>query len=562
LNTIQTQQHNISLGQKVLQEQADNYEGRLFFLPEHTYYSASTSVGSGKTLAAIKYMQSADLALKNFLYVAPTINLVNQTTRGLIHAMEQDKRSTRNINLIHSLTISSDQSATQEAINTLNEAVPNTGVIIILTTTTFVSILPRIKQRTEWSLVMDEAFSPLEFVKFKLGKHEKVNTQNKEYFSNLFEVNHNDNKSITPTKGQTSLVREIANNNWNEVGSMYRGMQPLAQAVTNNALRVELTEIKKDRYTFATWVIPKYFNDFRECIFLAALFEETILYHLWSQEYKATFKPHRFFDEVIERNIHTSQGHLVSIGHLLDPNDKASRYNLESNYKTGKPRQKEGLRIIDKCVSTAQSYFTGKSILLQVNKWTGYDRRHKTNKNVTVIPCVSQGLNQYQDHRAIAALAVTNPEPHMLTWLKERTKLPEEILYRAFRIHNVYQACGRTAIRDWNNKERVTFLVVGREDALFLHQLFQGSTWLGQVGNIPSLKLLRMRHKQKNVTISENEEYKTLRNKRDSIKRRIRKDKATENDQLELKKIDKDINNIKVRYTNNRKFSEAVAPKF
>ncbi len=245
-----TTHHNISLGQKVLQEQADNYEGRLFFLPEHTYYSASTSVGSGKTLAAIGYMLSADKSLKNFLYVAPTIKLVEQTAKGLKEALKKTNRPTRNVNLIHSINTSERQSASQVAINTLNETTPNTGVIVILTTTTFLNILPLIRQKKEWSVVMDEAFSPVEFVKFKLGKREDIKSQNRQYFSSLFEVNHSDNKSITPTKGQSNLIRDIANNNWNEVGSMYKGMQPLAQAVTNNALRVELTEMRKDRFTF------------------------------------------------------------------------------------------------------------------------------------------------------------------------------------------------------------------------------------------------------------------------------------------------------------------------
>jgi len=554
--------NHLTLGQDVLREQEQNHTARLYFLTDYNYYTASTSVGSGKTLAAIKYMQSADLELKNFLYIAPTIRLVDQTTKGLKEAMKQNNRSTRNVNLIHSITISSEQSAAQAAINTLNEATPNTGAIVILTTTTFLNILPRIKQKKEWSVVMDEAFSPVDFVKFKLGSRDEIKSQNRQYFSNLFQIDDSDNKSVTPTNGKHNLVKEIANNNWDEVGSMYKGMESLAKAVTNSALKVELTEMRKDRYTFATWVTPEHFKDFRECIFLAALFEETILYHLWSQEYKTTFQPHRFFDEVIERNIHKSQGHLVSIGHLLHPDDKSSRYNIESNYKTGKPREQEGLRVINKIVETAQTYFTGKPMLLQLNNRKGYGSRHKTPDNVTVIPCMSQGLNEYQDHMAIAALAVTNPEPHMLKWLKERTQLPEDVLYRAFRIHSVYQACGRTAIRNWNNKERVTFLVLGKEDALFLHKLFQGSTWLGQVGNMPSLRLLRRRHKHKKETVTGDKEYKSLRHKRDAIKRRVRKDKASEDDLRRLEKIEVEINSIKAAYANKRKVSKAVAQKF
>jgi len=556
LNTIQTQQHNISLGQKVLQEQADNYESGLFYLPKHTYYSASTSVGSGKTLAAIDYMLSAEKSLKNFLYVAPTIKLVEQTTKGLKEALQQTKRKTRNVNLVHSINTSEKQSASQVAINTFNDSTANTGVIVILTTTTFLNILPLIRNKKEWSVVMDEAFSPVSFVKYELGQRVDIKSHNRQYFSNLFQIDDNDNKSITPTTGKTNLVREIARNNWKEVGSMYRGMQPLAQAVTNSALRVELTEMRKDRFTFATWVTPEHFNDFRECIFLAALFEETILYHLWSREYQATFKPHRFFDEVIDRNIHTSQGHFVSVGHLLHPEDHASKYNLQRNYQTGKRDAQEGLRVIDKCVDISQTYFTNTSMLLQVNAWTGHTNRHQPNKNVTVIPCMSQGINEYQDHKAIAALAVTNPEPHMLKWLKERTQLPEKTLYRAFRIHNVYQACGRTAIRNWGNTDQVTFLVVGKEDALFLHELFENSTWLGQVGDIESLKKLNKNNTPKATLESDPDyqqlrlQYKRLNTRINSAKKSMKTPEAI--DILTFENIKESIATLKVDYESNQ----------
>jgi len=180
-------------------------------------------------------------------------------------------------------------------------------------------------------------------------------------------------------------------------------------------------------------------------------------------------------------------------------------------------------------------------MLLQTNAWTGHTNRHQPKNNVTVIPCVSQGLNEFQDHKAIAALAVTNPEPHMLKWLKERTHLPEETLYRAFRIHNVYQACGRTAIRNWNNTDQVTFLVVGKEDALFLHQLFRGSTWLGQVGDIGNLKELRKTHNSK-TPLAHNPYYIQLRAE---YKRLKSKRELKEADASRLNEIDNAISNLK-----------------
>ena len=130
----------------------------------------------------------------------------------------------------------------------------------------------------------------------------------------------------------------------------------------------------------------------------------------------------------------------------------------------------------------------------------------------------------------------------MLAWLKERTQLSKETLYRAFRIHNVYQACGRTAIRNWGNTDQVTFLVVGKEDAQFLHELFKGSTWLGQVGDIKNLRELRKTHNAK-TPLTDNPYYNQLRSE---YKRLKSKGKPKETDISRLKNITTEINNLKL----------------
>jgi hypothetical protein len=51
---------------------------------------------------------------------------------------------------------------------------------------------------------------------------------------------------------------------------------------------------------------------------------------------------------------------------------------------------------------------------------------------------------------------------------------------------------GRTSIRSHQRiAKRKVFLVAGCDDARLLHQLFRGSTWLGQVGDLPPLKSVR-----------------------------------------------------------------------
>lgn len=501
MNKEQPAQH-FELAREVIGQQ----QCRMYFaMEESRIHAASTSVGSGKTRAAIEYMLSEEKASRNFIYVAPTINLVEQTTKNLKDKLNKMNISTKNVNLIHSQRTSHEETATATALNTLNDSESNIGAIVILTTTTLLTVLPMISRKEDWHVVLDEAFSPLSFVEYQLGKEDR--DKGREYFESLFKVEANDYNSIRPADRKSKLVQSVASGDWVEAGTKYQGMQKLAQNVLNSALRVELASKHQDRYLFATWVTPDYFDEFAEVVFLSALFEQSILYHLWQSMYDVEFKPHRYFDVAIERNVHQSQGSNISIGHLLHEDDYASKYNLQRNHKTGKPYEtKVGARVVDNMMETVSAYFKGKEYLVQVNKWTGYHTNliHTLPKRAEVIPTISHGLNKYAEQTAIAALAVTNPEPYQMKWLQKRTQLTEEAIYRAYRIHTVYQACGRTAIRDGNNDKPVVFLTVGKADAQFLHQLFDRSAWLGQVGSLP-------KYRKEKPKLSDNVDYLKLR---------------------------------------------------
>jgi hypothetical protein len=83
--------------------------------------------------------------------------------------------------------------------------------------------------------------------------------------------------------------------------------------------------------------------------------------------------------------------------------------------------------------------------------------------------------------------------------------------------------------------------VVGKEDALFLHELFNGSTWLGQVGDIQNLKELRKTHNSK-TPLADNPYYNQLRAE---YKRLKSKRKPKEVDVSRLKEVATTINNLK-----------------
>ena len=282
---------------------------------------------------------------------------------------------------------------------------------------------------------------------------------------------------------------------------MMRGLEPFAKAILNPALRNELVDtpaalaMLEDAdgtatLQMASYVTPEFFKAFAEVVIMSALFEYTILHALWHKVFGVRFNEHPGI--VPDRDVHVEQGRRVSIGHILNPADGSSKRNLGRNFKTGATDEpEEGERVIDYAVQTASDYFGDAKYLLTVNHGYGYEENSKAMKahpSAIRIPAMSHGLNLWDGTHNVAAFAVTNPKPHQQAWIERRTGMLAESVRMAYRIHVVYQAVGRTSVRNPRKaKSAKTFLTIGAEDARFLHSVWQGSTFLGQVGSLPAL---------------------------------------------------------------------------
>ncbi|RRQ21911.1 hypothetical protein D6C00_08095 [Thiohalobacter thiocyanaticus] len=353
-------------------------------------------------------------------------------------------------------------------------------------------------------------------------------------------------QEVVPADGKAEMVRAVAKGDI----QLYRvrctpSMRPIAKAVANPALRCELVDGGQAWKTLASFVTPEYFEDFAEVIFMAALFENTILFHLWSNYWDIHFRPHEDIGRFISRDVHSEQGPFISIAHVLHEDDNASRYNLERNWKTGRANAKRGDRVIDRAVQLAGELFKGSKFLLQTNNWhSARLAPEDLPKGAIPIKVNSHGLNEYKGYTRAASLAITNPDNHEARWLVSRTGLDPDKMYLAYRIHTVYQAVGRTAIRDYGNAVPKVFLVAGKEDAEYLHKLFQGSRWIGKVGDVPSLKQLTQKNRKPKLVDSS--QYARWRNRRDALKRKIRKGTISEPEAKELEQINSRLADLKM----------------
>jgi hypothetical protein len=473
-------------------------------------FALDTSVGSGKTRRSIQYMAAEDMTRQNFIYVAPTIKLVNQTEEYLRKAIEQSTGSTRNVNLVHSENLGSG-GVQEETLAFLSETTGNIGAVAIITTKTFLTILPLIPNKRNWRVILDEAFQPIQFLEWELGDEDPE--ASKEFFFDTFELLPEKHDRIVPKPDKSQLARDIASRNWGKIGQQWSSLDDYASNITNKALRTEFVTYRGNTMVIAVYAMPWEFSKFHEVIILSALFRESLLYYLW-RSFEVDFQSHPYFRPGDVDDIHHLQGKHVSIGHLLHENDRASKYNLQRNWKTGKPQEAQvGERVIDKLLETVVDSYRGVDCLLSVNNWVK-PKDYSLPENIKRIPMTAHGLNEYKDVCNVAVLSVTNPEPHQLKWLVTRFKdmgVTEEAIYKVYRIHSIYQAVGRTAVRTKDDARPKEFIVLSAQDARFLHNLFVGSTWKGQIGDLPNLVELSKSHL-------------TVRAKDDSICQHLRKE--------------------------------------
>ena len=464
-----------------------------------TFHAVSTAVGSGKTRAAIAYIADPDHARQNFIYVAPTIRLIEQTATGIRLAIEEIGHG-RDVALIHSESRQAEgMPVAVETATKINEAAPDEGLVVIITTTTFLRILSDIHTPKHWRVIIDEGFSPVEFLKVHLGARAD---EGLDHFLSVFAIDPDQDHRVIPAPGQAGWVDELAPGVVRRAGEKYATFQPLAAAVSNPAMRCELVMSPKTHAILArtyvaknddlldgsrvaaesillvaSYVTPGPFAGFGEVIFMSALFEQTLLHQMWSTLFGVNFIEHPAFSKDVLRNIHVDQGQFVAVGHLLHPGDRSSKYNLERNRGTGAKYENEpGQRVIDQLVQLSSEYFQDSRFLLQTNNGYGYANGSSLMpSNAVKVPASSHGLNEFQDHDNVAALAVTNPNPQETQWIMEKTGLDRDQTNMAFRIHTTYQAVGRSSIRKADpTSDRKVFLTVGYTDALMLHEIFEG----------------------------------------------------------------------------------------
>lgn len=525
-------------------------------------YAVSVSVGSGKSHAARRYAMSKDMVDRNVVFVCPTVALANETVAKL-KELVTFPHALRTVEAIHNeASIPDDGNVYSVVHNRLATTGKNMGAILVVTTPTFLRVCGWLEspEMNKWTVILDEAFSPFCWHEIQMGSKENGQKDNWEVFRRMFQFKeHSDDSNrtlIVPAEGREGQVEGLARKNWTEVGDLHRGLSQLAADVQSPVSETEVVERDDNCLTVGSLTSPHALKDFKEVVILSALFESTILYYHWRQ-CGVEFKEHQRIKSEVLRDMHEDQGPRLRIGHVLHPTESASRRTVQRDASTGQPKEnghKVPLekQVIYQAIQQADQKFPSqpgkthgverkreppKDYLLQLNAGLGFDDRNDLlPRRAQFVGADVRGVDEWGHHQCLAAFAVMNPKPQQEQWLRERLNLDAESVRKAFRIHAIYQAVGRL-LRDPACTHEKTILTLSKADAEFIHSLFKGSRWIGQVGDLEAFCEKHPGRKRGRRKKSDHPDYDRLRSQLRRLRRKRDRGTLSEEDKKEMTEV-------------------------
>lgn len=193
------------------------------------------------------------------------------------------------------------------------------------------------------------------------------------------------------------------------------------------------------------------------------------------------------------RNTHKDKGHLISIGHVLHPDDNASMTNLE--------KEIDGRAVWQRCCDAVEEFMPEKdgiqNYLYTLNKVFA-DKR--TLENGVKLPTLNSGIDDYRRMNDVAVLSVMNIDPDSQRLLAKVLGCPIEELYMDDSFNHAYQTVGRCSVRNAELDEPIIMIVLSKSIADDLLKTFEGSTSLGQISDLPCLKSMVNASRGENVS--------------------------------------------------------------
>lgn len=442
----------------------------------------SAPVGSGKTAAVINDIR--DNLDQSYIFVSPTIRLAREI-KGRLDVALVNHGQGENVFLI--VTEDANPTSVQRrVINRIEAKQPNEHHVLIVTTETFRNILPRItdNRKAEYNVFLDEGIDPVDQVKF--------NTRHQDLFLEPITVNEDSSFFINP--GRREILDTVANNP-ERLATIEReelnipNFRKLAKLLVSDIYDV-YGDVLENSIRAIAFLRPDHFLSFRSVTMIMAIFEQSLLALFWTEKYGIEFRPYETAHDLFDT--HHAKGPRMRIHHLLHPGDNASRLNLERHFRTGErdTTAENGERVIDRIAQIVEDNFGNLPYCWATNTY------FTNNGNVLSgnrMPVRCAGLDSFRRMDVVASLASMNPEPWVKNMITDRVEITDRNLYELWKLSFTYQTIGRCSIRDRTSERWVDVIVLSRDCAERIRQLFPGSEIVGQLGDLPHFGAMQQR---------------------------------------------------------------------
>lgn len=456
--------------------------------------------GAGKTRAFVRYADR--LARKGFklLIVQPTQNLIDTT---IMDELGQ---------IAHSYPVTcfhggrGSGSVVGAIVQHLRRAKPDQGEIVFITHEAFVR-LPYVHRPGDWVLLFDEVpavdvFDPYELpvTHSLITDHLALDARGPAY-----------PRLKCRDEDAAKIIGKIADNEDGDV--VLEKLQPLARRLVSEHWQVHVDQKQYRRLirgektdsTLNTYSVlkPSIFSGFGRVILASACIEETMAFKLFvAQGCKMLPVEGSLLRDL--RYTRHEHGNRITIFYACDEawskrlRDKLVDDGVGGAIKLG---DKVGLAVLDQFGDEPFLWLGNKDLPDNFFGVAGAQR----------LPNTPHGLNGYQDFHNIVVLSALNPPPQHFCFLREFGIDGDEVRTAHYRTA-VYQAVMRCSIRNPQDMTAKQVVVMDRDTAEWLADLFPGAT----VAPLPRLDVVPRKGKagRKRKHSSGSERTKSCRDKK------------------------------------------------
>jgi hypothetical protein len=436
-----------------------------------TLYYVDGLCGSSKTYRAVRHAHRLASLGEKVLVVQPSIFLINETLKDIASLTPEVR-----VRALHGETC-------DRVIADIVEHAKHTtldGEVLFITHSALM-LLPYFHRRQDWHVIMDEIPQSDWCCEFNVPETHSLITDCLAVDAEA--PNLADNRYVRAVpKDHAKLERMARNKRGDQVWDIFQQFADILLSHHWSAYVLEdqytnlINHVGERRKLLAfAHLRPSLLDGFASATIMGACFKQSVLYQLWSAA-GVKFMPHKAITKRLRYSAH-GNGDLLTIRY-------ATEEDWSKNFRDKKVGADGALTVGDRIVERITETLGDDQFVWLGNKdiqdgaFGGRGQR---------LPNSPFGLNPYQHIHNAVVLSALNPPPAHFAFL-DALGFDSREVKRAGYWQAVYQAAMRTSLRNPDDTNAKTVIVMDHVTAAWMASLFPGCTVtsLGGIEDMPS----------------------------------------------------------------------------